>query len=220
MICIDVPVSSLYLLPVDHSSAPRGCARIVKLIFFSPCSHSSLVPPLPLAALETTLYGIFNFVSYCCSVAKSCPALCDPWTSAQQSPLFFTVSQSLLRFMSIELVMLFNHLVLCRLLLPLPSVFSSIKVFSNESALHLRWPKYWSFSFSISPSNEYSGLISFMIDWFDYLLLVLHNLYSCTKLLITWVDNVISHVFSYAVSFFWNGYPFYLLPFVKIIFTF
>ena len=164
VICIDVPVSSLYLLPVDHSSAPRGCARIVKLIFFSPCSHSSLVPPLPLAALETTLYGIFNFVSYCCSVAKSCPALCDPWTSAQQSPLFFTVSQSLLRFMSIELVMLFNHLVLCRLLLPLPSVFSSIKVFSNESALHLRWPKYWSFSFSISPSNEYSGLISFMID--------------------------------------------------------
>ena len=164
VICIDVPVSSLYLLPVDHSSAPRGCARIVKLIFFSPCSHSSLIPPLPLAALETTLYGIFNFVSYCCSVAKSCPALCDPWTSAQQSPLFFTVSQSLLRFMSIELVMLFNHLVLCRLLLPLPSVFSSIKVFSNESALHLRWPKYWSFSFSISPSNEYSGLISFMID--------------------------------------------------------
>ena len=143
-----------------------------------------------------------------------------PWTWAHQSPLSFTISQSLLRFMSIELVMLFNHLVFCRLLLPLPSVFSSIKVFSNKSALHLRWPKYWSFSFSISPSNEYSGLISFRIDWCDYLLLVLHNLCSYTKLFIAWVDSVISHVFSYAGSFFWNGYPFYLFPFVKIIFTF
>ena len=144
--------------------------------------------------------------------------LVTPWTSAHQSPLSF--SQSLLRFMSIELVMLFNHLIFCRLLLPLPSVFSSIRVFSNKSALHLRWPEYWSFSFSISPSNEYSGLISFRIDWFDYLLLVLHNLCSYTKLFIAWVDNVISHVFSYAISFFWNGYPFYLFPFVKIIFTF
>ena len=88
----------------------------------------------------------------------------NPWTVARQASLSFTISQSLLRFMSIELVMLFNHLVFCRLLLPLPSVFSSIKVFSNKSALHLRWPKYWSFSFSISPSNEYSGLISFRID--------------------------------------------------------
>ena len=82
--------------------------------------------------------------------------------------LSFTLSWGLLRFMSIEPVMPSNHLILCRLLLPRPSIFPSIRVFSNESALCIRWPKYWSFSFSISPSNE-SGLISFRIDWFDLL---------------------------------------------------
>ena len=89
-----------------------------------------------------------------------------PWTAAHQASLSFTISWSLLRFMSIELVMLFSHLIIY-LLLFLPSVFPSIRVFSSESALCIRWPKYWSFSFSISPSNEYSGLVSFRIDWFD-----------------------------------------------------
>ena len=92
-----------------------------------------------------------------------------PWTAACQAPLSFTNSQSLLKFMSTELVMLSNYLILCGPLLLLPSVFPSIRVFSNESALLITWPKYWSFSFSISPSNDYSGLISFRIDWF-YLL--------------------------------------------------
>ena len=87
---------------------------------------------------------------------------------ARLSCLHLTVSWGLLRFMSIELMMLSNHLILCHPLL-LSSVFPSIRVFSNESALHSRWPKYWSFSVSISPSNEYSGLISFRIDWFDLL---------------------------------------------------
>ena len=86
-----------------------------------------------------------------------------------QASLSFTISHSLLKLMSIDLVMPSNHLILCRLLLLLPSIFPSIRVFSNESALHIRWPKYWSFSFSTSPSNEYSGLISFRIDWFDLL---------------------------------------------------
>ena len=90
-----------------------------------------------------------------------------PWTAARQAPLFSTVSQSLLKFMSIELVMLSNDLILCYPLLLLPSIFPSIRVFSNELALHIRWPKYWSFSFSISPSSENSGLISFRTDWFD-----------------------------------------------------
>jgi len=81
----------------------------------------------------------------------------------------FTISWSLLRLMSIKSVMPSNHLVLCHLLLFLPSIFPSIRVFSNESSLHMRWPKYWSFSFNISPSNEYSGLISFRTDWFDLL---------------------------------------------------
>ena len=92
-----------------------------------------------------------------------------PWTAAHQASLFLTISQNLLKLMSIELVMPSNHLILCCPLLLLPSVFPSIMVFSSESALHTRGPKYCNFSFSISPSNEYSGLISFRIDWFDLL---------------------------------------------------
>ena len=92
-----------------------------------------------------------------------------PWTTARQASLSITNSQSLPRLMSIESVMPSNHLILCHPLLLPPSVFPSIRVFSNESALRIRWPKYWSFSFNISPSNEYSGLISFRIDWLDLL---------------------------------------------------
>ena len=91
-----------------------------------------------------------------------------PWTAACQSSLSFTITQSFLKLMSIKLVMASNHLILCCPLLP-PSIFLSIRVSSNESVLCIRWPKYWSFSFSISPSNEYSGLFSFRIDWFDLL---------------------------------------------------
>ena len=92
-----------------------------------------------------------------------------PWTSAHQASLFITNSQSLLKLMSIKSVMPSNHLILCRPLLLPPSIFPSIRVFSNELVLHIRWPEYWSFSFSINPSNEYSGLISFRIDWLDHL---------------------------------------------------
>ena len=94
-----------------------------------------------------------------------------PWAAAREASLSITNSQSLLKLMSIESVMPSNHLILCCSLLLLPSVFPSIRVFSSESALRIRWPKYWSFSFSISPSNEYSGLISFRIDWLDLLAL-------------------------------------------------
>ena len=90
-----------------------------------------------------------------------------PWTAAHQASLSITNSWSLLKLMSIELVMPSNHLIICHPLLLMPSVFPSIRVFSNESVLHIRWPKYWSFSFSISPSNEYSGLISFRMDWLE-----------------------------------------------------
>ena len=92
-----------------------------------------------------------------------------PWTAAHQASLSSTASQRLLKFISIELVMLSNHLIPYHPLLFLPSFFPSISVFSNELALQIRWPKYWSFSFSISPFNEYSGLISFRMDWFDLL---------------------------------------------------
>ena len=95
--------------------------------------------------------------------------LCEPWTAAHQASLSITNSQSLLKLMSIESVMPSNHLILCHPLLLLPPIPPSNRVFSSESALHIRWPKYWSFSFSISPSNEYSGLISFRMDWLDLL---------------------------------------------------
>ena len=100
----------------------------------------------------------------------SCVSLyATPWTAACQASLSFTNSQSLLKLMSIKSVVPSNHLILCHPLLLLPSIFPSIRVFFKESVLHIMWPRYWSFSFSISPSNEYSGLISFRTDWFDLL---------------------------------------------------
>ena len=103
----------------------------------------------------------------CCSIAKSCLPV-TPWTVARQSSLFFTISLSLLKLISIESVMPSNDRILCCPLLP-PSIFPSIRVFSNESVLCIWRPKYWSFSFSLSPSCEYSDLISFRMDWFDLL---------------------------------------------------
>ena len=110
-----------------------------------------------------SLYNQFS------SVAQSCPTLCDPMNCSMPASLSITNSQSPPKLMSIESVMPSNHLILPRPLLLLPSVFPSIRVFSNESVLHIRWPKYWSFSFNISPSNEHPGLISFRMDWLDLL---------------------------------------------------
>ena len=111
------------------------------------------------------------YVSCCCgSVAQSCLILCDPMDCSMPVPQFAqTISHSLLKLMSIELVMPSSHLILCRPLPLLPSVFPSIRGFSEESVLPITWPKYWSFRFSISPFSEYSGLISFRIDWSDLL---------------------------------------------------
>ena len=118
----------------------------------------------PLGLTETPQAGYLVVVQ-----SLSCVQLfVTTWTAARQASLSFTISQSLLKPMSIESVMPFSHLILCRLLL-LPSIFPSIRVFSSELAHHIRWPKCWSFSFSISPSNEYSALISFRNDWFDLL---------------------------------------------------
>ena len=103
------------------------------------------------------------------SVAQSCLTLSDPWTAAHQASLSITNSWSSLRLMSIKSVTPSHHLILCFPLLLLPSIFPSIKVFPSESVLHIRWPKYQSFSFNISPSNEYSGLISFKMNWLDLL---------------------------------------------------
>ena len=108
------------------------------------------------------------------------PDSVTPWTSAHQPSLFFTISQSSLKFMSFESGMPSSYLILCCLLLLLPSVFPSIRVSSNELALHIRQPKYWSFSSNISPPNEYSGLISFRIDWFDLVSKGLSRVFSST----------------------------------------
>ena len=102
------------------------------------------------------------------SLSRAC-LFVTPWTAAPQASLYFTISRSLLKLMSGELVTASNYLILCCSLLFLPSIFPSIRVFSNELALHIKWPKYWNVSFSISSFNEYSALISFRIDWFDLL---------------------------------------------------
>ena len=117
-------------------------------------------PPIPQAPPHHS-----QSVQFSCSVVSDSEA---PWAAAHQASLSITNSWSLLKLMSIESVMPSNHLLCCPLLLP-PSVFPSTRVFSSESALHIRWPKYWSFSFSTSPSNEHSGLISFKMDWLDLL---------------------------------------------------
>ena len=108
-----------------------------------------------------------NHLPLVSSVAQFCPTVCDPMTAAHQASLSINNYWSLLILMSIKSVMPLNHCMLCHPLLLLPSIFPSIRVSSNELGLHLGWPKYWSFSFSISPSNDYSGLISLRTDWFD-----------------------------------------------------
>ena len=113
---------------------------------------------------------MFFFFQFSSILSLSCVRLfATPWTTARQASLSITNSQSLPKLMFIESVMPSNHLILCRPLLLLPSIFPSIRVFSNESVLPIRWPKYWSFGFSISPSNEHPGLISFRMDWLDLL---------------------------------------------------
>ena len=125
----------------------------------APCHHpESACPAAFLAMMHSSVQSL------------SCIRLFEtPWTATHQASLSITNSLSLPKFMSIESVMPSNHLILCCPLLLLRSTFPNIRVFSNESTLHIRWPKYWSFNFSISPSNEYSGLISFGIDWLDLL---------------------------------------------------
>ena len=115
------------------------------------------------------LYWLALSVSVSVQLLSRVQLFVTPQTAACQASLSITNSWSLFKLMSIALVMLSNHLILCRSLLLPPSIFPSIRVFSNEWALHIRWPKYWSFIFSVSPSNEYSGLMSYRIDWLDFL---------------------------------------------------
>ena len=138
--------------------------KVMEKTWTSPKRRSRLVQQ-SLAQISLTLANFSQFSS----VTQLCLALCDPWTAVRQASLSITNSWSLVKLMSIESVMPSNHLILCRPLLLPPSIIPSIRVSSNESVLRIRWPKCWSCSFSISPSNEYSGLISFRMDWLDVL---------------------------------------------------
>ena len=130
----------------------------VSSVFFAPCPNTIF----PKLKSSTCLFSSVQSLSHV-------RLFQTPWTSARQASLFITNSRSSLKLLSIESVMPSNHLILSLPLLLLPSIFPSIRGFSNESALRIRWPKYWSFSFHISPSNEHPGLISFRMDWLDFL---------------------------------------------------
>ena len=125
-------------------------------------------PPEHLGSTEGVRQMYWEEFSSLHSLSHVC-LFATPWTAARQASLSISNFQSLLKLMSIESVMPSNHLILCRPLLLPPSIFPSIRIFSNESALRIRWPKYWSFSFNISPSNEHPGLLSFRMDWLDLL---------------------------------------------------
>ena len=140
-----------------------GCWSLLLLLCYCPFLLLCLL--LFVLCIEVLLCWVHQFSS----VVQSCLTLCDPMTTACQASLSITNSRSLPKLMSIELVMPSKHLVLCHPLLLLPSIFPSIWVFSNESALWIRWPKYWSLSFNISPSNEHLGLISVRMNWLDLL---------------------------------------------------
>ena len=128
-------------------------------------------PPPPRVATRTSTWCVLPVSFSSVQSLSHVWLFVTPWTAAHQASLSFTISWSLLKLMSIKAVMPSNHLILCRPLLRPPSIFPSIRVVCNESVLRIRWPKYWSFSFSISPSNEYSGLISFRMDWLAFLAL-------------------------------------------------
>ena len=152
-----------------------------------------------------SILQVYNGISVLVNQSLSCLRLfATPWTTARQPSLSITISQSLLKLMSIESVMPSKHLILCHSLLLPPSIFPSIRVFSNELSLQIKQPKYWSFSFSISPCNEYLGLISFRMDWFDLLAVqgVLKSFLQChsSKASILWHSALKISILYYSIS--------------------
>ena len=165
------PTSSILLLFSFYrrGNGATGCFSIFSSVTqFVSCRVKCWTEAFWLQSLNSAIIKIY-WLADCCSVAQTVKLFATPWTTARHTSLSSTISQSLLKLMSIELVMLSTHLILCHPLLLLPSVFLSTRIFSSELALCIRWPKYWSFSFCINPSNKYSGLTSFRIDWFDLL---------------------------------------------------
>ena len=177
--CLLLPFSSLLLLhPLSPPLEGMGAAGATPARYRGGSTHPPPLPQwsdlgtsyFPQGALSASLTPApFPSFAVVVQTLSRVRLFATPWTAAHQASLSFTVSQSVPKLTSIESVMPSNHLVLCRPLLLLPSIFPSIRVFSNRPALRITWPRDWSFSFSISPSNEYAGLISFRIDWFDLL---------------------------------------------------
>ena len=168
--CQTQALLTMGVLPPGHTGRIRGESvtqgrqpwSTVKTVFLSSWAVKSMWASFLVARGSWPIFVVVQWLS--------CVRLfATPWTAVCQASLPFTISQSSLRFMPIRPVMLSTHLIFCHPFLLLPSVFPTIRVFSNELAFQNMWPKYWNFSFSISPSNEYSGLISFRIDWFDFL---------------------------------------------------
>ena len=152
----------IYSMPQDGTIE---LATYIKMLKYSSCGCAEDIYKSTLGSFyKTVIKKKKKKLIQFSSVAQLCPTLCDQWTAAHQASLYIMNSWSLLKLMTIVLVMLSNHLILCHPLLLPPWIIPSIEVFSNESVLHIRGSKYWSFSFSISPSNEYSGLISFRMD--------------------------------------------------------
>ena len=156
---------------------------------------------------ESIIVIVILWVQFSCSVTHSCLTLCDPMTATCQVSLSINNSRSLPKLMSIELVMPSNHLILCRPLLLMPSIFPSIRVFSNESTLRIRWPKYWSFSLNISLSNEHSGLISFRMDGLDLFAvqgtlksLLKHNISKASILHSAFFIVQLSHIYTWLLE--------------------
>ena len=165
--------TTVKVLPLSHSgNREKHSLLVTRLRSSLTCHQQHKVTFSPLANAFKSSNNLIQVIpKYLSSVQllSHVQLFATPWTAACQASLSITNSQSLLKLMSMESVMPSNHLILCRRLLLLPSIVPSIRVFSNESALHNRWPKYWSFSFNISPSNEHSGLISFRTDWLNLL---------------------------------------------------
>ena len=162
---MDCSPHGLQLIRIPCPSSPTVCSNSCPLSQWCHPTSSCSVAPFSFCLQSFPASGSFSSVQSLSRVQ----VFATLWTAAHQASLSITDFQSLLRLMSIKSVMPSNHLILCHALLLLPSVFHSIRVFPNESVFHIKWSKYWSFSFSISPSNEYLGLISFRIDWLDLL---------------------------------------------------
>ena len=165
----------LYVIPSNVLSLPLKFCTLLSSYNLCPLCFRGFIlvsPPQPSFGFPSYFAVLLGLCICSISSVQSLSRVrlfAIPWTTAHQASLSITNSQSLLKLLSVASVMPSNHLVLCLPLLLLPSIFPRIRVFSNELVLHIRWPKYWSFSFNISPSNEYSGLVSFRIDWLDLL---------------------------------------------------